>query len=136
MELKNLVGKHVLSGVERIRGYIVLYSFTEEVDGIRFSLDGVNYECLENPNDGYRSYLNDLKVTSEPCRYRFPETEVLCSMSENSYRHEDILEVRETKTGKIVLRIGTDNDDAYYPVCIMQYFPQALPCNAGVKENR
>lgn len=135
MELKDLVGKHVLSGVDRIRGYIVSYGSPEEADGIRFCLDDINYECLENPKDGYRSFLEDLKVTSEPCRYRFPETEVLCSMSEDRYRDEDILEVRETKTGKIVLRIGTDNDDFYYPVCIMQYFPQALPCNAGVKED-
>lgn len=136
MKLKDLVGKHVLSGVDRIRVYIVSYGSPEEVDGIRFYLDDVNYECLENPDDGYRSYLNDLKVTSEPCRYRFPGTEVLCSMSENSLWDEDILEVRETKTGKIVLRIGTDYEDYYYPVCIMQYFPQALPCNAGVKEDK
>lgn len=131
MELKDLEGKHVLSGIDRIRGYVVSFGSTEEVDGIRFCLDDVNYECLENPDDGYRSYLNGLEVTSEPCRYRFPGTEVLCSMSEDG---EDILEVREAKTGKIVLRIGTDNDDSYYPVCRMEYYPQNLPCNAGVEE--
>ena len=27
MKLKDLVGKHVLSGVDRIRGYIVSYGF-------------------------------------------------------------------------------------------------------------
>ena len=77
MELKDLSGKHILSGVDRIssKGN----GLFDPEDGIMFCLDGENYQCFEDPDDGYRSYLRDLTITDEQCRYTFPETEVVCS---------------------------------------------------------
>ena len=32
-------------------------------------------------------------------------------------------------TGRVVLRVGTDNYDDYYPMCILEFVPQALAAN-------
>lgn len=131
MELKDLSGKHILSGVDRIsrKGNWVF----DSEDGIMFCLDGKNYQCFEDPDDGYRSYLRDLATTDEQCRYTFPETEVACYWSCDS-GEDDVLTMRETVNGKIVLRIGTWDVHDWYPCCVMDYHPENLPCNKGLED--
>ena len=48
--LYDLEGEHLLSGVEVLSSEGYGY-------GVVFTLDGVSYEVLEDPDDGYRSHL-------------------------------------------------------------------------------
>lgn len=117
-KLNDLCGKHILQGVEyRNDGYS---------DITLFKLDGVTYKATEDPDDGYRSCMGSLEVVEQSPRYSF-ETEVLCSMCESN--DADILEVRDTQNGKIILRIGTANVWDYYPYCVMEWMPGNMACN-------
>jgi hypothetical protein len=73
MELKDLVGLHELSGVdttiEKVEQYRDHY---ENVDVVRFVLDGKTYKVIEDPVDGYRSYCKDLQVCHEKVSNTFP----------------------------------------------------------------
>jgi hypothetical protein len=57
IELENLIGEHLLSGVDNIQ-----VDETEPIDAILFILDGVTYMAIEDPDDGYRSMLAELKI--------------------------------------------------------------------------
>ena len=124
MELKDLVGKHLLSGVD----------YTNGSDGemnVLFCLDGVTYEAREDPDDGYRSYMKDLKTTKKRCTNEFPAQPVVCEWtdSESNYGVDDILLIKDAKNGLVVLKIGTCNTNDYYPWCEMEYTPENLSCN-------
>lgn len=83
-----------------------------------FRLDGITYKAVEDPEDGYRSYCEDLETSEKPPRYTFPGIEVLCSMMENEdYQNNNCLVIRDTANGKIVLEVGTKNYDDLYPYC-------------------
>jgi hypothetical protein len=118
LTLNELCGKHTLQGVEyRNDGYS---------DILLFKLDGITYKATEDPEDGYRSHMEELEVVEQPPRYAF-ETEVVCSMREA--RDAEILEMRDTQNGKTILRIGTENTWDYYPYCVMEWMPQNMSCN-------
>lgn len=131
MEFKDLVGKHMLSGVE-------LSSIPNEdtwsdyssCEVIKFTLDGVTYMAIEDPSDGYRSYCNELKITEDEPKYPFPPQEVIGEMREgDEYCKDDVIEFYDTSTNKCVLAIGTHDYDDYYPCCIMEYYPENLAIN-------
>jgi hypothetical protein len=53
-ELKDFVGKHILSGIEfstMIRKDY--WGEDESVNYIKFTLDGITYLAVEDPDDGY-----------------------------------------------------------------------------------
>lgn len=126
MELKNLVGKHILSGIET--GQI-----KDGCSYINFTLDGVTYKAIEDPEDGYRSYLTDLEISEEQCLYKLPDVSVICSMRPEMEEVNDILTFVDAKNGKEFLAIGTGNIEDYYPYCVLEYEPENLSCNEGRK---
>ena len=124
MELKDLVGKHVLKGVKR--SFVV--EDGESCEALLFNLDGNTYAAVEDPDDGYRSYLSELRVLpSCACAQNIPDIEVFCMMDEGDDR--DVLEMRDIANAKIVLRIGTEDTDDYYPYCVMEYSPENFSVN-------
>lgn len=125
MELKELVGKHILQGIELCE--------TEHVGCVKFTLDDITYMAVENPSDGYRSYCDDLVVVNESCLTKLPNIEVMCChITECGYGNGDLLDFIDANNGKRFLRIGTENVDDYYPCCVFDYTPENLSCN----ENR
>jgi hypothetical protein len=132
VELKDLTGKHILSGIEI--GKVVReawYGGTEEPNCVKFTLDGVTYMAVEDPSDGYRSYMEDLVVVEEPCKIRLPDVEVICHMKEDDrYERNDVLVFVDALNGKTILELGTANYDDYYPYCVMEYIPENMNCNA------
>lgn len=126
----NLVGRHVLTGVDH--GFI-------EVDGeggncVSFTLDGVTYTAIEDPDDGYRSYLmDDLDISKKECINTFPPVAVVCRMVEKDKYWEEcsVLVFEDARTHKQVLAIGTGNTDDYYPYCVMEYYPENFYYNEG-----
>ena len=131
MKLSDLKGKHILSGIET---GMTKVGFDEEGNYVKFCLDGVNYMAIEDPSDGYRSYLGDLVVSDTICRYPIPDTAVLATIREtNEYSEKcDVLVLTDCKTGDVVLEVGTENIGDYYPGCVLEWTPENLWCN---KEN-
>ena len=123
MKLKELKGKHTFTGVEF---GTMKDDWLGEVNTVKFQLDGVTYVAIENPDDGYRSYMEDLRPCADKITNPIPETEVVCV---HKATDSDILEVIDAQNGETILRIGTEDIDNYYPVCIFEYSPENLHIN-------
>jgi len=137
MELKDLVGEHELSGVdtttERVKQYGEYY---EDCEVVRFVIDGKTYKATEDPDDGYRSYLKDLEVTDEKVMNSFPPQKVIGKMKDDSGMDNDTIQFIDAATGKVVLEVGTDNTDNYYPYCVMHWSPENLAVNYPPTKDR
>ena len=89
--------------------------------------------ALEDPDDGYRSYMHELEIVEDPCKIKLPSIFVCCHMRENgNYENNDILVFVDFENGKEILEIGTGNYDDYYPYCVLHYYPENMSCNGGV----
>ena len=126
--LKSLAGAHIFTGVERgILKVDKQFSWDQDKNTIRFELDGQVYEAIENPSDGYRSYMDKIVVSNRQIRNKIPETQVVCV-----YRDDDdcdLLDFTDCKSGKVFLTVGTRHVGDYYPVCIFEYSPEKLSIN-------
>lgn len=126
-------GIHMLSGVCE-------ETFTDEYfgwpsDGIIITIDGENYVVFSDHDDGYRSY-GACHPTTKKQKFSFPEQEVSCINQKVRQFDADMgiddnrdwLEIRNLK-GELILCIGTDTSDSYYPMSIFRYYPENLPIN-------
>jgi hypothetical protein len=134
--LKDLVGEHMLSGFDISKKTIKdTRDKTVEVNVVRFILDGITYEAVENPDDGQRSFLGELEITEEKVSNTFPPQKVICQMKPSildAFSIQacyDILEITDAVTNKVVAEIGTDMSMLYYPVCITYWNPKNLAIN-------
>lgn len=133
--LHSLVGEHELFGVDigeenfgytGKRGYAVV------------GLSGYCYKFVENPDDGYRSYMVDeiVKYVGAPVNnfapvkvyVRYVEERVECAVHEEC----EILEFVDSVTDKVVLTVGTGATDDYYPYCVFEYIPENMIHNVGL----
>ena len=123
MELTDLVGEHTLTGVDTFFNVGADY-WHQDASVIRFRLDGVVYVATEDPDDGYRSSLKEIiiqendRVTNE-----FPPVKVVGTMK------HDILILKNVENGKVVLEVGTDNSDDYYPSFVSYFNPENMQGN-------
>jgi hypothetical protein len=132
MELKDLVGKHILSGVDMNNESIKQWgNYFEDCQVINFVLDGITYTAIEDPDDGYRSTMRKIVTSDKVVSNIFAGQEVLAKMRENDrYQENDILDLVDVVTGKIVLSVGTGNTNDYYPYWVAEFTPE----NMGVNE--
>ena len=126
ISLKHLVGMHILSGVEL--GYCK-NEYGNTVGCVKFMLDGNTYLAMENECDGLRSFMDEIKVVEEPCKYRFQDTEVLCRYDGYEGSSNKLLDFVDVKNNKTILTIGTENYDDWYPTCRFTYTPENLHWN-------
>ena len=130
-------GMHKLSGVSMIKVEDEYYESAE--DGILLTIDGVNYIAVTDPDDGYRSY-GYLYPASENMiqKNTFPEQDVLVdnhierSTDEEGYEQDYEETVIYNVDGGLILRVGTDYSDTYYPCAIFRYNPENLPINQKI----
>lgn len=133
VSLESLLGEHTLDAVdlfvERVKSYGEVF---EDANAIRFRLDGVTYTALEDPNDGYRSSLGRLFVSKgETMRNVFPPIKVVAKKKDHEpYQQNDTLQLIDVVTGKVVLEVGTDNTDDYYPCFVGSFSPENMATNA------
>lgn len=132
MELKDLIGERLLSGVDITTEKKLRYGDTyEDAEVVRFILDGKTYKATEDSDDGYRSYLNEIEETDEKISNEFEPQKVIGRMKENSeYQNNDVVQFFDAITEKIVLEVGTENSDDYYPYCVIYWNPENLSINA------
>ena len=133
MELKDLVGEHVLSGVDflvsKMETYLDRY---EDCEVVNFILDGVTYTAIEDPEDGYRSCMKEINVSDAAITNNFPGQCVIATMRpDEDYEKNDILDLIDAVTGKVVLSVGTENTDNYYPYWVALFSPENMAINSG-----
>ena len=127
MELKDIVEMKTvfLSGVsfgQEQGNYDVANTMT-------IVLDGQTLTFVEDPDDGYRSYMKEIRVGGPgDCTNTFPPVE--CSVDwgkgESTYGESEIVALTVKATGKVVVEVGTDNTDDYYPWCVQRFDPTAM----------
>lgn len=106
------------------------------LDGYAIIVDGKTYLAVENADDGYRSYayLRPLGEgeSAEVINQFEPQlvyAESFIESDESEYIDREVL-VLKNSYNQTVLSISTDHSDDYYPVGIVRYYPENLPCNA------
>lgn len=130
--LKSLAGAHIFTGVERgILKADKQFSWDQDKNTIRFELDGQVYEAVENPSDGYRSYMDKLVLSNKSVHNKIPETHIVCVYRDkDGYDNDcDLLDFVDCKNGNVFLTIGTKHVHDYYPVCVFEYNPENLSIN-------
>ena len=134
MTLHDLIGVHTLTGIEygHVRHRNDLYE--EAANCGKFTLDGVTYAAIEDPEDGYRSCMSDLIICEEPAKIQLPQTLVACVHADRL--DDDTLILYDLVTGKPVLEVGTRNYNDWYPCFCWDCRPENLWCNADQGEVR
>jgi hypothetical protein len=121
-----LLGKHILTGVdmEQVKGEY------EDSQILRFVLDGRVLVAIEDPEDGYRSSLGSLKETKDVVKNTFPPCKVVGSkFPDGAYEENNILCLTDVITGKIVMEVGTENYNDYYPCFVGVFNPENMAVN-------
>lgn len=132
-ELKDLIGKHKLSGFDTSIPDLIInlgYRIKKRYDdGICFIIDGVKYQIYCDLDDGYRSYLSDLYMNeSVACRNTFePEDVFIVDAKTLNREYEGI--IIYSMDGKIVASLYTDYEDDWYPYARSEWNPDNLMVN-------
>lgn len=132
VEFQDLVGEHVFDGVDTVAQSVNTWGDRyENCEVMNFRLDGKVYSATEDPSDGYRSCLDSFLETEERIKNVFPGVRVLARVrTSGEYGPADILELVDLVTGKIVLEVGTENTDDYYPWFVAAFHPENMATNA------
>lgn len=106
------------------------------LDGYAIVIDGKTYLAVEDADDGYRSYafLRPLREGEhvEVINQFEPQlvyAESYREVDESEYMDREVI-VLKNKFKQTILKISTDYADDYYPVGVVEYHPENLPCNA------
>ena len=138
MELKDLVGLHKLSGVDMNDDKVKAEwgDYFEDCQVINFVLDRKTYTAIEDPSDGYRSSMREVKLSKVVIKNVFKPIRVFGVMrGEQNYNKNDVIDFYDAKTGKIVLSVGTADIDDYYPYFVAEFTPENMILNAERGEN-
>lgn len=83
---------------------------------------------------GIGAGAENLLFQSRHLAIRSPPQEMRCYMkAENEYgENADVLVMQDTTTDEIVLEVGTENYDDWYPCCHFEYHPEGMACNSPV----
>jgi hypothetical protein len=97
----------------------------------QFKLNDKVFEALEDPDDGYRSYLGTIAVVETESIF-FPNPLAAVKVVKlqdieligNKDEPTDGYAIVDVFDGHIWLKVGTEYGDGYYPCFIFQYFPK------------
>lgn len=133
MELQDLVGEHLLTGVDfGVKPKDPERVWDDDANTITFVLDGRAYLVTESPDDGYRSFMRDIKEVADiTIANTFAPVRVVGRYKDKcTYGGAaDILELIDAANGKTVLEVGTDNSDDYYPSYVANFTPENMSVN-------
>jgi len=130
MKLEDLEGEHLLDAVDFcVTDEVLFDDYTVKCNEMRFRLNGKVFSAREEPEDGYRSCMKELSTTSEPMVNTFIPVKVLGKYKRNGF--DDILELIDADTKKVVIEVGTEDYDDYYPCYIASFHPENMKINQG-----
>lgn len=130
--LDDLIGDHMLDAVDTYVERVNTWGKNfEDANVIRFRLDGIVYTAIEDPSDGYRSCLDKLTAEADAeVKNVFPPVRVTArKKADDKYCKNDTLELVDAVTGKVVMEVGTDNTDDYYPSFVSSFSPENMATN-------
>jgi hypothetical protein len=135
MSWDDLCGNRVLRAIRMD----VRHPFDANAAGVALDLDEVTVFVFEDPNDGYRSSAAEPMIVKAPlysfgCYPEYIRAPVLVkrwTVSECGGDGADGVEFIDTRNGKTILLLGTDNIDDYYPSYTCDWRPQNLAENAA-----
>ena len=134
MELQDLVGEHLLDAVDCSDEQVMEQwgDGFEQCQVMRFRLDGKCYTAIENPEDGYRSTMREISVSDTAnMKNVFPPVKVVARYCDKDEDYtNDILELIDVQTGKMILEVGTRNTDDYYPWFVANFYLEDMVHNA------
>ncbi len=117
LKFETLFGEHMFSGIQMIPD-------TGTGGKVLFVIDGFTYCAYEDPEDGYRSYLDSIDILSnEKPNVTFEPQRVMIT------GYEDGIQILNIKTGEPILLLYTDPVDGYYPCCTFTYNPENMEIN-------
>jgi hypothetical protein len=142
IELVDLLGEHWLDAVDfNITKHKEWDGKFVDANSITFRLDGNCYTATEDPNDGYRSTMNEIFTKKVDMTNVFPPTWVVCRPYEadpddtyNDHSNENgisLIEFVDAWNGKVILVVGTDYSDGYYPSFVSNWIPEEMAVNEG-----
>lgn len=134
--LKDLQGLHTLDAVDFGDEATPQYDGDTGISNVcRFRLNGAVYCAVEDDCDGYRSCMRELKHEPDAKMLNVFEPQQVVGVYRDSRdgTDADILELIDVGTGKVVLEVGTENTDDYYPSYISSFSPENMSVNAGAK---
>lgn len=131
---------HGLHTLECIRTD-VRHPFDESASGIAFELRSATETktvfVFENPNDGYRSSAAEPMICAEPmysfgCDPQYIRVPVRVQVMTPLEYHTSAsgIELIDTRNDLVILRVGTDNNDDYYPSFAAEWMPQNVAAGA------
>jgi len=140
MTLDDLLGKHTFSGIDLYRKVTNYFGEEAYYDGVNFILDNETIVVLEDPSDGYRSYLSNLEHTNVKVANTFEPVNVhgvkrtINNWGETIVKEDSsLIDLIDDVTNKVVLSLGTDYyTDEYYPCCIMEFHPENMIINKNL----
>ena len=135
IEFSQLIGKHIFSGIDmesRIPELLLANDYDREkfqdAACINFTLDGITYTAIEDPDDGYRSSLEAVFITGKADTINeFQPIEVLVVDPHIDYY--DVIKLYDINNGRLILEIGTCKNDCYYPYFIGNFYPENMSIN-------
>lgn len=92
------------------------------VDNNQFKLCQNVWEVFENPDDGYRSYMDTVEIVNSNSIF-FKKPLATVKVSEN-LSLEDGYVLDDVEDGHRWLSFGTDHSDSYYPYFVFSYTPK------------
>lgn len=130
-ELKDLLGEHWLdavdSTVEQVHDYGEHFN---DATALRFRLNGIAYTVIEDPDDGYRSSLGQLFTSNgADMKNVFNPVWVVGRWKEHNLTDDgpsDIIELVDLWTARVVIEVGTNYSDDYYPSFVACFSPENM----------
>jgi hypothetical protein len=94
------------------------------VCGNRYKLDDTVWEAIEDPSDGYRSYLGSIEIVDGSKDIFFKDPLATVKIEKFDSRSSSGYQIVDMEDNHIWLTIGTDNTDDYYPYFVFNYKPK------------
>lgn len=124
---KMLCGNHILRGVERLTmNCYGKYFDSDAVPAILFKLDNTNFIVIKNHDNGWRSYAGDPFVTDKEPLCPFELLVFVHRIESATFCGYTFV---DTNNQEIILKIGTDYSNDFYPKCVFAYHPEKMSIN-------
>jgi hypothetical protein len=101
------------------------------IDGYSFKLGDMVFEALEDPCDGYRSYLGSIEVVERTgIFFPNPIATVKIVPYDSEYKYDSTRsnighKLVDVEDGHVWLEVGTDAYDDWYPCFAFRYQPKS-----------
>lgn len=90
------------------------------VDNHCFKVGFYTFEAVEDPDDGYRSWMDCIKVKDDNELIFFRTSLATVKLEQ----FDEIYQLTDVEDGHIWLQFGTERSDEYYPYFVFAYQPR------------